>query len=52
MPDLQAIGLTISDSDINKIIQDMTAYNTAEDGMISYGEDVNKEKELMMLVNS
>jgi len=42
----------ISTSDINKIIQDMTAYNTAEEGMISYSEDINQEKELMTLVNS
>lgn len=42
----------IADSDINKIIQDMTAYKIAEDGMISYSEDINKEKELMTLVGS
>ena len=42
----------ISTSDINKIIQDMTAYNTAEDAMISYSNDINQEKELMTLVNS
>ena len=42
----------ISTSDINKIIQDMTAYNTAEDGMISYSDNIDQEKELMTLVNS
>ncbi len=42
----------IADSDINKIIQDMTAYKIAEDGMISYSEDINKEKELMTLVGA
>ena len=42
----------IADSDINKIIQDMTAYKIAEDGIISYCDDVNNEKELMTLVDS
>lgn len=45
-------SLSITDSDINKIIQDMTAYKTAEDAAISYSDNINTEKELLTLVNS
>ncbi len=43
---------TVSNSDINKIIQDMTAYNTAEDALVSYSNNIDQEKELITLVNS
>ncbi len=42
----------VSDSDINKIIQDMTSYKIAEDTMINYSDNIEQEKELMNLVNS
>ncbi len=45
-------GSLITNYDINKIIQDMAGYDTAEDAMMSYSDDINQEKELMTLVNS
>lgn len=48
-----AMGIEYApDFNVNKIIQDMAAYNTTEDAMISYDNDINQEKELMTLVNS
>ena len=48
-----AMGIEYApDFNVNKIIQDMAAYNTTEDAMISYSNDINQEKELMTLVNS
>lgn len=47
--DASTAPLIIPETDINEIMQDMIAYNTTDDSLISYSDNIDSNKDLMVL---